>query len=382
MVSKRTRLMNGEYKSAGLTAIAERGWLPDFIIRRGIRRLLTARLRSEMGEDCEERHESQQRFLESMGRSPVAIVPQKANEQHYEIPAKFFELVLGRHRKYSCCYWPEDVRSLDEAEAAMLALTCDRAELADGQSILELGCGWGSLTLWMATHYPNAAITAISNSASQGAFIGAECKRLGLNNVEIITADMNTFVPTGQFDRVVSVEMFEHMRNLSTLLHRINGWLAEGGKLFVHIFTHQLCSYPFETTGKDDWMGRYFFSGGMMPSDHLLLYLQDVLKLDRHWCVSGRHYQKTANAWLANMTSRRDEIMPILRETYGKADAECWFNRWRIFFMACAELWGFHEGNEWRVGHYLMSRRTVNAVNPSINESSGLGERGLQCTFA
>ncbi len=372
--------MKSDYKSYGPTALAERGWIPEFLIRWGIRRLLSARLQKELGADCEERHESQQRFLESMHDSPVAIVPEKANEQHYEIPAAFFELVLGRHRKYSCCQWTDQTHSLDDAEAAMLSLTCERAELKDGQSILELGCGWGSLTLWMARQYPNARITAISNSASQGSFIRNQCEQSGFNNVRVMTADMNAFKPDGVFDRVISVEMFEHMRNLSALLRRIDGWLTEEGKLFVHIFTHQSCSYPFETTGKDDWMGRYFFSGGMMPSDHLLLYLQDTLKLDRHWCVNGKHYEKTANAWLNNMNSRRSEILPVLQQTYGVADAERWYHRWRMFFMACAELWGYRDGNEWRVGHYLMSRRVSTDLKSTGGDSLDFVKRDTLCT--
>ncbi|GJM24540.1 MAG: cyclopropane-fatty-acyl-phospholipid synthase [Phycisphaerae bacterium] len=374
--------MNNEYQSKGPIAWAERGWLPDVLVRWGIRRLLKTRLEQELGDDCEDRHERQQRFLAAMQDSPVAIVPQKANEQHYEIPARFYELVLGKHRKYSGCFWPTGTRTLDDAEAAMLKLTCKRAELADGQDILELGCGWGSLTLWMAEHFPNSTITAVSNSTSQGAFIREQCRARGLSNVTVITADMNVFSPEGKFDRVVSVEMFEHMRNLGLLLERIASWLRDDGKLFVHIFTHTTCTYPFETTGRDDWMGTYFFSGGMMPSDHLLLYMQDSVRLDRHWCVNGQHYERTANAWLANMTDRKSEVFDVLQATYGPDEARRWYHRWRIFFMACAELWGYRNGNEWHVGHYLMSPRRSRAGEANRQTSSLSNQGDLSCASA
>ncbi len=374
--------MNNEYQSKGPIAWAERGWLPDVLVRWGIRRMLKTRLQQELGSDCEDRHERQQRFLASMQTNPVAIVPEKANEQHYEIPARFYELVLGTHRKYSSCHWPTGIRTLDDAEAAMLKLTCERAEITDGQDILELGCGWGSLTLWMARHFPNSSITAVSNSASQGAFIRQQCQQRGLGNVTVITADMNTFAPDGTFDRVVSVEMFEHMRNLSELLERIASWLRDDGKLFVHIFTHTSCTYPFETSGRDDWMGTYFFSGGMMPSDHLLLYMQDAVRLDRHWCVNGQHYEKTANAWLANITEREAEVLDVLRETYGSSEAKRWYHRWRIFFMACAELWGFKHGNEWRVGHYLMSPRKTRSRGEERTSRGDTIAKGYSCVHS
>jgi cyclopropane-fatty-acyl-phospholipid synthase len=298
------------------------------------------------------------RFVETLRASPVAIETRAANEQHYELPCEFFELVLGRHLKYSSCYFDPGVTSLDEAEARMLALTCERARLADGDRILELGCGWGSLTLWMAERYPNARITAVSNSRTQKQFIDARAAERGLRNVEVLTRDANVldFPADRRFDRAVSVEMFEHMRNYQTLLGRIAGWLRPGGTLFVHIFTNVRYAYPFEVRDESDWMARYFFTGGIMPSDHLLTYFQRDLRLTEHWRVSGTHYQKTAEAWLANMDHERARVLQVLAATYGAAEARRWWVYWRVFFMSCAELFGHDAGREWLVSHYLFER--------------------------
>jgi cyclopropane-fatty-acyl-phospholipid synthase len=296
-----------------------------------------------------------------MNQSPIALVPELANTQHYEVPAEFFQLCLGKHRKYSSCFWLPDTRTLDEAEANALKLSCEHADLANGQQVLELGCGWGSLTLWMAEHYPQSSITAVSNSNSQREYIQATAKARGLHNIQVITCDMNTFNPADhgikhQFNRVVSVEMFEHMRNHQLLYKKVHDWLLPGGKFFMHIFVHRSTPYAFEVQGDDDWMSQFFFSGGMMPSDDLPLHFQDHLKLKQRWRWDGTHYEKTANAWLDNMDLHKDKITPILESTYGAENAEQWRNRWRIFYMACAELFGYRHGQEWWVTHYQFER--------------------------
>ncbi|MBD3403758.1 methyltransferase domain-containing protein [candidate division GN15 bacterium] len=337
--------------------LVERGMVPEPIVRVGVRRLLRERLAEETSGSPQAQTARIQTLVDEMSSSPVALVPEKPNEQHYEVPPAFFEYTLGPHLKYSCCYWPKGTGSLESAEAAMLALTCQRAELRDGMEILELGCGWGSLTLWMARAYPDAKITAVSNSAPQKAFIDYRARVAGLENIEVITADMNDFAIERQFDRVVSVEMFEHMRNYRELMRRIAGWLKPQGKLFVHIFCHSRFAYPFVSDGPGDWMAEHFFTGGLMPSDNLLLHFQEDLRLQTRWRVNGEHYARSARAWLDNMARNRRKIIELFSDVYGPGEGKRWYVRWRLFFIACEELWGYNEGEEWLVSHYLFKKR-------------------------
>ncbi len=336
----------------------EQGRMPDALIRAGIRRLLRTRLSEIRADDCEAMEDAKRQHIAAMDDAPIALLTDRANEQHYEVPAEFFTQVLGPRYKYSCCVWPQGVTGLDHAEALALEATCQRAGIDDGQHILDLGCGWGSLSLWMAHHYPGSRITAVSNSSSQGDFVRRQAERRGYHNLEVITCDMNRFRPEQRFDHVVSVEMFEHMRNWRALFDRIHQWLLPEGRFFMHIFCHRQVPYLFVDHGVHDWMSRHFFSGGMMPSDDLPLRFQSKLRLIDQWRWNGRHYQKTADAWLGNMDARRDILWPILETAYGREQAGLWWTRWRIFFMACAELFGYDNGQQWWVSHYLFARNS------------------------
>jgi len=357
--------------SIGIAAV-EHGIVPDWLTRLAIRRLCRQRLwETEIA--SHQSSAARADFLASLQDGPIAPLPAKANEQHYELPAEFFQLLLGPRLKYSCCYWPDRGCSLAEAEDAALDLTCQRAELQDGQDILELGCGWGSLSLWTAERYPASRITAVSNSAPQRRFIESAAAQRQLTNVRVITLDMNHFAPLdfandGQFDRIISVEMFEHMRNYNLLLSRISAWLRPRGKLFVHHFCHRQWSYPFETHGSADWMGRHFFTGGMMPSAELLREFDRHMNVTAEWNWNGLHYQRTAQAWLENLDARRGEALEILKTPYGK-DARRWLGRWRLFLLAVAELFGYDGGQEWFVAHRLMQPSSIPAheVRPCLH---------------
>ena len=339
-----------------LIKMAENGTLPDSLIKIGIKNLCNQRLIWRDSLDLEELQDHHQIWVDKLKVSPIALVPEKANEQHYELPPKFFEIVLGKHLKYSSGYWNKNVKDINISELDMLNLYLDRGQFSDNMKILELGCGWGSLTLHMAKRYPNSQITGVSNSNDQRKFIKTKCEEEGIKNVNIITCDMNDFTIDDKFDRVVSIEMFEHMRNYKKLLNKISSFLNDNGKLFVHIFTHKTLVYPYEDNGPGDWMAREFFSGGLMPSHNLLLNFQDDLKVEQQWHISGKHYEKTSYAWLKRMDLNKKEILSLFNETYGKDDSKMWFQRWRIFFLSCAVMFGMKKGSEWGVSHYRFTK--------------------------
>jgi cyclopropane-fatty-acyl-phospholipid synthase len=334
----------------------ETGLVPDSVIRAGIRRLLDRKLKEIHVTDVEKAAIIKNRFVQMMGESPIALVPHLANEQHYEVPAAFYSEVLGRNRKYSCCYWPTGVNDLDAAEDAALQVTAERAGIEDGMKVLDLGCGWGSLSLWIAEHFPKASVTSVSNSRSQRDYIVRAAENRGIENIEVHVCDMNDFAAPGTYDRIVSVEMFEHMRNYPELFRRISNWLEPDGRFFMHIFCHRTTPYEYIDRGPSDWMSRHFFSGGIMPSADLPMRIGGDLTVERHWQWNGDHYARTLRAWLDKMDARKGAVMPILEDTYGKDQADRWRMRWRIFFMACEELFACNGGREWYVSHYLLKR--------------------------
>lgn len=335
-------------------ALGESGRVPDPLTRFAIRRFCADRLRDERRRADRDGHRE---VLRALHHGPIALHVAAANAQHYELPPAFFERVLGAHRKYSCALWSDGVRDLDAAEAAMLDLSCRRAGLEDGMRVLDLGCGWGSLTQWITERYPRCQVVAVSNSRPQGEYLRALLERRGRSDVAVVTADINDFDPGARFDRVISIEMFEHARNYQELLRRVATWLVPEGRLFLHVFAHRAYVYPFEPVNAGDWMARTFFTGGLMPSHDLFAHFQDDLRLEDQWWLSGRHYQRTSNAWLANLDAQRDAVLSLFRATYGAADAQRWFVRWRLFFLACAELFGYRGGREWGVSHFRFAPR-------------------------
>ncbi len=338
--------------------ILNRNLVPDFVLRTGIRYLLSRRLAEEKDKERASGGTQKARIVAMLKDSPIALSTTEANEQHYEVPDEFYRLVLGPHLKYSSGYWPDNADSLAQSETAMLDLTCQRAAIEDGDSVLELGCGWGSLTLFMAERFPHSQITAVSNSNTQRQHIELQAAERGLNNITIITADMNDFDISQRFDRVVSVEMFEHMRNYQQLMRRIAGWLNPGGTLFVHIFSHRNYAYTFESAGSSNWMAENFFTDGLMPSDDLLLHFQDDLQIDQQWSVNGLHYHRTCEGWIANMYSHREDILQLFAAQYGPNKALSRWVAWKIFFMACSELFRYDQGREWGVSHYLFKKQS------------------------
>jgi len=336
--------------------LLEKDLIPDYLIRTRIRQLLKQRLEDENKGGVELQQKHLMAFIENLKTSSIAVNTTDANEQHYEVPTPFYQYCLGKNLKYSSGYWKPGVTDIDTSETDMLEITCARAELKNGQKVLELGCGWGSLSLFMAAKFPESIFTVVSNSRTQKEYIDSEAAKRNISNLTVITADMNNFSIEGQFDRVVSVEMFEHMRNYKLLMEKVASFLLPDGKLFIHIFTHKEYAYLFEVKDDTDWMSKYFFTGGVMPSDDLMSYFNDHLTVKKHWHVSGSHYGKTSEAWLANMDKHKSEIMPLFAQTYGREAATKWWVYWRIFFISCAELWNYNEGNEWIVSHYLFEK--------------------------
>jgi cyclopropane-fatty-acyl-phospholipid synthase len=330
--------------------VAENYPLPRWMLRLGVFNLVRQTSRS-----LHTQHVTDADFAEAMRNYPIAEATDAANEQHYELPAAFFSEALGPRRKYSCCYYPTGQETLAEAEEHALALTCTHADLQDGQHILELGCGWGAITLYMAEHYPNAHITAVSNSHGQRAYIEAQLTERKLGNVRVITADMNHFVPEAQYDRIISVEMFEHMANWHGLFAHMHGWLKPEGRVFIHIFTHKNACYRFDKRNEDDWIAQHFFTGGIMPSHGLIHNFASYFAVEEEWRWDGRHYERTADHWLENYDAKRSTIKPILKRFYGK-NAGVWQHRWRLFFLATSGLFGYDKGQEWGVSHYRLRK--------------------------
>ena len=336
---------------------AERGLIPDRLIRHAVRRRCSGKLRAEGFDDPAVFVPRKAAFIEQWRRGPVAVQTAAANAQHYELPPSFFEQVLGRHLKYSCCWYADEAASLDEAEAAMLALSCERAGIEDGMQVFDLGCGWGSMSLWIARRYPRCRVMAVSNSRLQREHIQARASAQRLDNLTVLTCDINDFDPGQRFDRIVSIEMLEHVRNHERVFERARGWLNDDGAMFVHVFCHRELAYPYEDRDEDDWMARHFFSGGVMPSFDLFLHYGRDLQVAERWWVPGTHYQRTSNHWLAKMDANADAVRTELARHYAADEAARWFQRWRLFFLAVAEFFGYDRGRQWGVGHYLLRPR-------------------------
>lgn len=340
-----------------MLASLERNLLPDPVIRRLTRLLLFTRLRLGYAPSAHIQLAQLLHFAHSLRDMPIAINTEDPKVQHYELPTSFFKLVLGENYKYSCCYFNDTSSTLDDAEKAMLETYCERSGLEDGHTVLDVGCGWGSLSIYIAKKYSKCKITGICNSTTQKASIEERCRDLNLHNVEIIVADISTFDMEASYDRIFSIEMFEHMKNYKELLKKISQWMKPDSLLFVHHFCHKTFAYHFEDINEDDWITRYFFSGGTMPSANLLLYFQDDVSVVNHWLVNGKHYAQTSEEWLKRMDKNVSSVRPIMESTYGKDSALKWTVYWRTFFIAVAELFGYNNGEEWMVAHFLFKRK-------------------------
>jgi cyclopropane-fatty-acyl-phospholipid synthase len=347
------------WRYRALDLALERGLPGDAILRLGSRYGAWARERAEGRGGVVAQQQRLRELVTRMSSGPIAEVPEKANEQHYELPAEFLGLILGPRRKYSGCLWPDGVSDLAGAEEAMLALSCERAGVRDGMRILDLGCGWGSLSLWLAERYPAASVVGVSNSASQREWIAAEAAERGLDNLQIITADVNEFAPDTRFDRVMSIEMFEHMRNWRELLRRVSTWLVPDGRLFVHVFSHRTLPYLFQ----DTWASARFFTAGLMPSHELMLHFQDDLVVHDTWAVEGTHYARTLQAWLTRLDGHRGEALAVLRASgRSEREAQRLVATWRLFLLSTGVIWGYRGGNRWLVSHYLLAPRGAAAA--------------------
>ncbi|EPQ64723.1 Cyclopropane-fatty-acyl-phospholipid synthase [Blumeria graminis f. sp. tritici 96224] len=337
--------------------VLDGGYLPNSVIRIGIRRQLRERTEIIKTSSLEDAYQKKMKYVDLLRTRPIAIETATANEQHYEVGTGVLQACLGPRMKYSCALYPKGGETLAQAEIAMLESYVKKAQLKDGMSILDLGCGWGSGAIYFAEVFPNSMITAFSNSKTQKIYIDRKAEEKGLKNLTVITGDIvNYEFEMNTFDRIVSIELFEHMKNYELLLAKLGRALKSEGKLFVHIFAHKTMPYDFE----EGWMSTHFFSGGTMPSADLLLYFQRDLKLENQWWVSGKHYAKTCEDWLSKMISSKKEIWPHLIETYGENDAAMWYNRWQIFYMACAELFAYEGGDTWGVSHYLFEKPKAN----------------------